>query len=45
MRDDLLELRQIFSEVIEDLFALFGIGVSNMLLDHILQLQHIVFGL
>ena len=44
MWDDLLELRQILSEVIKDLFALFGICISNMLLDHILQLQYIVFG-
>ena len=44
MRDDLLELGQILSKVVQHFLTLGGIGQCHMLLDHGFQLQHIIFG-
>ena len=44
MRDDLLELRQILSKVIQHFLTLCRVGQCHMLLDHGFQLQHIIFG-
>ena len=44
MRDDLLELGQILSKVVQHFLTLGGIGQCHMLLDHGFQFQHIIFG-
>ena len=44
MRDNLLKLRQILTEIVQNFFSLDGIGISYMFFDHFLQFKNIIFG-